>query len=98
MLEPIAGRLKFVLSQSGMSNAALSRRSGLRLDAIGRLQKAERLPELQPLQDLAKALGVPAGWLVFGEGHPPHIEPCAAQDADQRVSGNRNPNPSKLAK
>lgn len=55
------------------------------------------MPELQALQNLAKALGVSAGWLVFGEGTPPEVGPCAPEDADQRLAGSRNSDHSKLA-
>lgn len=72
-LRAIGGRLTYAIGASKFSRAALARKSGVRVDAIGRLEKARRLPALGALKRLADVLRVPSGWLVFGEPPTPDI-------------------------
>lgn len=85
-MEEVGGRLEYCLRQSQMSKAALSRHSGVRAEAIGRLARGERLPENATLRAIAEALGVPPGWLVFGDGPPPRIRLAPPEDRDQRLA------------
>jgi transcriptional regulator with XRE-family HTH domain len=69
-----------------MSKIALARHSGVRAEALGRLERGERLPELRKLAAIARVFRVPAGWFVFGEGAAPHVPLADARDRDQRLA------------
>jgi transcriptional regulator with XRE-family HTH domain len=81
----IGSRLEYAIRTSQVSRAALSRKSGVRADAIGRLEQGRRVPGLPALKRLAEALGVPAGWFVFGELPLPDIPLAAPEDRDRRL-------------
>lgn len=80
----IGQRLGWLLETSGMTVAAVGRRSGVRPEAVGRLLRGERLPLLPALAAIARACDVPAGWLVFGEGRRPCVVLATITDWDRR--------------
>ena len=48
----------------------------------------EAVPDLQTIEAIARVLGVPAGWLAFGEGEPPD-DPATATFMPPRKPGPR---------
>lgn len=71
----IAGRLELLMSWYGVSGRALSRRAGLHELHIGQFMARARRDarhslSVETIAAIAKAAGVRAGWLAFGEGEP----------------------------
>lgn len=54
-----------------LSQEALATSLGVKSLAVGRWESGEREPPLATIRALAEKLGVPAGWLVNGEGGEP---------------------------
>lgn len=69
----LPSRLKYARERIGMTGVALAQASGLDPAQISRFEKAERLTgvEAATLIKLARALGVPVGWLAADEGTLP---------------------------
>lgn len=80
-MQTLSERLQWARAASGLSSRGLARAAGLSQRHIGFLESGERdNPELRTLVAIAKALGVPLGWLAAGEGRRPtakHIRKTA---------------------
>jgi transcriptional regulator with XRE-family HTH domain len=70
--ERFAVNLKRERGMHGWSQMDLSRRSGLNLTAISKIERGSRDPRLRTIVTLAQALGIPAGRLL--DGLPPGVE------------------------
>jgi transcriptional regulator with XRE-family HTH domain len=63
-------RLSYLVNRLRLTDAELSRRSGLPKNTISRYRKAESLPEANHLFTVARALNVDPEWLMTGKGQP----------------------------
>lgn len=63
-------RLAFLVNRLRLTDAELSRRSGLPKNTISRYRKAESLPDATHLFTVARALNVDPEWLMTGNGEP----------------------------
>lgn len=73
-MRTLSDRLKWALSESGLSQRALGRAAGLPSDRhIGFLTSGDRdNPELKTIQAIANALNVSLGWLANGDEPAPN--------------------------
>ena len=62
-----SSQLKLALKQTGMTQVALSKASGVRQSAISAYCQGNGLPSAEALYALAKALNVSMEWLLVGE-------------------------------
>lgn len=69
----LPGRLKYARERAGMTGAALAQAAQIDPAQVSRFENAERLTgvEAATLIRLARALGVPVGWLAADEGGLP---------------------------
>lgn len=69
----LPSRLKYARERAGLTGAALAEAANLDPAQISRFERAERLTgvEAATLIRLARALGVPVGWLAADEGGLP---------------------------
>lgn len=81
----IGSRFATVRQNRGMSQVALSKKSGAHQSVINRLESGERMPGLPTLLAVASALGGPLAWFIEGKGELPELPPVAAKDRDQRL-------------
>lgn len=90
-LETFATRLKYARDRAGLTQTALSERSGIDKTQINRWESQARGTGLtvEKLLKLAKALGQPVGWLAADEGQP--AIPVIREQTDRR---RRRPPPS----
>ena len=65
----LAERLRQVRELRGLSLNALAKVSGVARTTIGYLEAETTTPSVATVELLAHALGVPAPWLAYGEGH-----------------------------
>lgn len=70
----VGARLREARAATGLSQHALARTVGISQPSLSHAESGIIVPELDTLEALARALGVRAGWLAFGE------EPRAAGD------------------
>lgn len=64
----IAERLNAAREQRGMTIKELARAAMVNPDTVVSISQAQTInPGVGTLADLAKALGVPRGWLAYGE-------------------------------
>lgn len=68
-LEQIGARIRAAREKAGMTGEQLADKSGISgQDAIAKYENADRACDILKLAALAKALGVTADWLLFGDG------------------------------
>lgn len=60
----VAIRLKDARVKSKLSQAGLAQRAGLSVSYIGMVERAERLPQLEALEQLAKAMKLPLPYFL----------------------------------
>lgn len=66
--EAFAVNLRHERTRAGLSQDELSKRCGLHVTEISRLERAHREPRLTTMVRLAQAIGVPVASLVAGLG------------------------------
>ncbi|MFT3968067.1 MAG: helix-turn-helix domain-containing protein [Sphingobium sp.] len=76
-------RLSFVINRLSISDATLSRLSGLPKNTISRYRNGESLPEARHLFTVAKVLGVDPEWLITGAGDPARSYDMSRPDGDE---------------
>lgn len=67
----IAARLKEARQNAAMTIRALAAAAGVASSAITDTEIGERIPRADTLEKMARALGVSACWLAYGEGSAP---------------------------
>lgn len=67
----IAGRLKDARKHAEMTIRALASAAGVASSAITDTEIGQRIPRADTLEKMARALGVTACWLAYGEGDAP---------------------------
>lgn len=67
----IAARLKLARSHAEMTIRALASAAGVASSAITDTEIGHRIPRADTLEKIARALGVSACWLAYGEGTAP---------------------------
>lgn len=87
-------RLKYARKRVGFSQKELAERSKVSESQLSRYESSERVEgvEAATVIRLAKALGVPVGWLVADEGDP---GPVPVFDEPPRGDGRRKSNRGK---
>lgn len=63
----IGRRLDAAIREIGITNVALSERTGINNGVISRVRRCERTTNTSHLRKMADALGIPFAWLAFGE-------------------------------
>jgi transcriptional regulator with XRE-family HTH domain len=84
-LTTLATRLKYARERAGLTATAVAARADLDLSQVSRYEKGERVEgiEAATVIRLARALGVPVGWLAADEGTLPPI-PVFEEGSDRR--------------
>ena len=67
----IAARLKEARQHAEMTIRALAAAAGVASSAITDTEIGQRIPRADTLEKMARALGVSACWLAYGEGDSP---------------------------
>ena len=67
-VEQVGHRIAELRQAQGMTRKALGAASQLAGQAIANIEQKGMLPRVDALERIAKALGVPPGWLAFGTG------------------------------
>ena len=72
-LKTLPGRVTYARERLGMTMTELATQLDVPLSTMSRLESGERIDgiEAATLIRLARALGVPVGWLAANEGAPP---------------------------
>jgi transcriptional regulator with XRE-family HTH domain len=86
-LQTLPGRLKYARERAGLTGAALAMAAEMDPSQVSRLEGDERLAgvEAATIIRLARALGVPVGWLAADEGPlPPKIPVFRETDGRRR--------------
>ena len=68
---------------AGLTLRDLATKSGQPLSTITDIEGGYRMPRIDTLERIALALGVPAGWLAYGDGAAPSL--LSSEDDEQRV-------------
>jgi len=70
LLREISRRLELLLKDAGHDSESLAERMGgaVSPQAIRLWRTGKRLPSLEAVPLIARALGVPPGWLAYGQG------------------------------
>lgn len=77
--EPHIGtRLRDARDAKGMTQRKLAELTGCHDQEISRYERGAIEPRTERIEELAKALGVSPGWLLFGEANQPPAQPEAA--------------------
>jgi transcriptional regulator with XRE-family HTH domain len=84
----IAARLKLARSHAKLTIRALASAAGVASSAITDTEIGNRIPRADTIEKIARALGVSACWLAYGEGTSPR---WAGED-------NQHPHPSVAKK
>lgn len=68
-MQTVGARLQWARKKHGLTQEQLSKRSGVGLATIRRIEQEQGgfTPQLGKLENLASALHIRAGWLAFGE-------------------------------
>lgn len=66
--DDFAARLKEAVEYSGKTQEQIEKDAGAGKGYVSRLLNRERVPGIVMVEDLARALGVRAAWLAFGDG------------------------------
>ena len=68
-MQTVGARLQWARKKHGLTQEQLSKRSGVGLATIRRIEQEQGgfTPQLGKLENLAAALHIRAGWLAFGE-------------------------------
>ena len=64
-------RFRKARERAGLTLRDLATKSGQPLSTITDIEGGYRMPRIDTLERIALALGVPAGWLAYGEGAVP---------------------------
>lgn len=90
-LVTLSTRLKYARERAGLTATAVAERADIDLSQVSRIESGERVAgiEAATVIRLAKALGVPVGWLAADEGSLPPI-PVFDEGGDRR----RRPKPN----
>lgn len=67
----IAARLKLARSHAELTIRALASAAGVASSAITDTEIGNRIPRADTIEKIARALGVSACWLAYGEGSAP---------------------------
>lgn len=78
-------RLSLLIKRLNLSDAELSRRSGLPKNTISRYRNAESLPEVRHLFTIAETLQVDPEWLLVGTGHPIRARQASGPHQDRLI-------------
>ena len=70
----IAARLKLARSHAELTIRALASAAGVASSAITDTEIGNRIPRADTIEKIARALGVSACWLAYGEGTAPRWE------------------------
>lgn len=65
-------RFRTARERAGLTLRDLAAKSGQPLSTITDIEGGYRMPRIDTLERIALALGVPAGWLAYGEGAAPN--------------------------
>lgn len=57
--------------QSGLTLAELEKKSGCAMSMLSGIASGDRMPRVDSIARIARALGVSPGWLAYGDGPPP---------------------------
>lgn len=81
-------RLAYARTRAGMTQTALAEKCGVDTSQISRIESEERAAGLEAatIIRIARALGVPVGWLAADEGEPGPIA-VFREGADRRRRG-----------
>lgn len=61
----IGGTIKLCRNQRGLSQGQLAQRTGLSVPYLSLIEQGKRTPNLEVLETIAKALGIPLNILIF---------------------------------
>lgn len=71
----LSQRLRLAREKRGISRRDLaSRLGGDKYSTLSKIEEGETMPGIDTVELLARALGVSAGWLAYGEGIAPEWE------------------------
>ncbi len=83
-------RLKDARKEAGHTRMGLSLLAGLGNNAVSRIEDEGRMPTIDTVEQLARALGVPASWLAFGiHAAPPAKKSYGCQHVGARLRQTR---------
>jgi transcriptional regulator with XRE-family HTH domain len=57
--------------QSGLTLAELEKKSGCAMSMLSGIASGDRMPRVDSIARIARALGVSPGWLAYGDGPSP---------------------------
>lgn len=70
----MASRFRQARQQTGLTLKALEKKSTCPISMLSDLANGNRMPQVDSVEKIARALGVSAGWLAYGEGIAPTWE------------------------
>ena len=77
----LSRRLRLAREHAGMTQRALAAKSRCTNSTIIEVEAGKRMPQIDTIEVLARALGVTAGWLAYGEGIAPDWAESQAEPA-----------------
>ena len=70
----LSRRLRQAREHAGLTQRALAAKSRCTNSTIIEVEAGNRMPQIDTIEVLARALGVSSGWLAYGEGVAPEWE------------------------
>lgn len=67
----LSRRFRQAREHAGLTQRALAAKSRCTNSTIIEVEAGNRMPQIDTIEVLARALGVSAGWLAYGEGETP---------------------------
>lgn len=67
----LSRRFRLAREHAGLTQRALAAKSRCTNSTIIEVEAGKRMPQIDTIEVLARALGVSAGWLAYGEGLSP---------------------------
>jgi transcriptional regulator with XRE-family HTH domain len=64
----LSRRMRLAREHAGLSQRALALKARCTNSTIIEVEAGKRMPQIDTIEVLARALGVTAGWLAYGEG------------------------------
>ena len=67
----LSRRFKVARDRAGITQRKLALKAGCPLSTITGIEAGGRMPQIDTIEVLARALGVSSGWLAYGDDVPP---------------------------
>lgn len=67
----LSQRFRLAREHAGLSQRALAAKSGSTNSTIIQVEAGNRMPQIDTIEVFARALGVTAAWLAYGQGDAP---------------------------